>query len=111
MIRHLTLWGALLLLFIQPIFTQQVVAPTASLSGSVLDGENKEPLIGATVSIKPLKIGAVTNKSGFFTLKNIPSGKHPVTISFLGFAKKEILMEFAAGEAKRFTAELKKQIS
>lgn len=89
-------------------FAQQ---QTASLSGTVMDGENKETLVGATVSIKPLKIGAVTNKSGFFSLKNIPAGKHQVTISFLGFAKKEIPVEFASGEAKKLTIELKKQIS
>ena len=84
---------------------------TASLSGTVMDGENKETLVGATVSIKLLKIGAITNKSGFFSLKNIPTGKHKVTISFLGFAKKEIPVEFASGEAKKLTIELKKQIT
>lgn len=85
--------------------------PTATLSGTVQDGENKETIVGATVSIKALKIGAVTNKSGFFSLKNIPAGKHQVTISYLGFAKKEVALEFAAGEAKKMTFELKKQIA
>jgi hypothetical protein len=89
-------------------FAQQ---QTASLSGTVMDSENKETLVGATVSIKTLKIGAITNKSGFFSLKNIPAGKHQVTVSFLGFAKKEISLEFASGEAKKLTIELKKQIT
>ncbi len=87
------------------------VSQAATLSGSVLDGENKETLVSATVSIKALKIGAITNKAGFFTLKNIPSGKHLVTVSFLGYAKKEIPLDFSANEAKRLNVELKKQVS
>jgi hypothetical protein len=84
---------------------------TGTLSGSVLDGENKETLISATISIKALKIGAITNKAGFYSLKNIPAGKHLVTVSFLGYAKKELTLEFNSGEAKRLTIELKKQVS
>jgi hypothetical protein len=83
----------------------------ASLSGSVLDGENKETIVSATVSIKALKIGSITNKAGFFSLKNIPPGKHAVTFSFLGYAKKELTLEFSDGEAKRLNVELKKQVT
>lgn len=90
---------------------QATTTSVATLSGSVLDGENKETLVSATVSIKALKIGAITNKAGFFSLKNIPSGKHLVTVSFLGYAKKELTLEFADSEAKRLNIELKKQIS
>ncbi len=105
--------GILLLSAAVNVSAQQSSIQTlpATLSGTVQDGENKETIVGATVSIKALKIGAVTNKSGFFSLKNIPAGKHLVTVSYLGFAKKEITLDFAAGEAKKMTFELKKQIT
>jgi hypothetical protein len=101
--------------FITPRLVAQPSTPqtaqTATLSGSILDGENKETLISATISIKAIKIGAITNKAGFYSLKNIPAGKHAVTVSFLGYAKKELTLEFASGEAKRLNVELKKQVS
>jgi hypothetical protein len=100
-------------MFSEAIYAQQTTADvqTATLSGTVQDTETRETLIGATVSIKPLRIGAITNKSGFFSLKNVPSGKHQVTVSFLGYARTETTLEFAAGEAKKMTFSLKKQIA
>jgi hypothetical protein len=81
------------------------------LSGIVREAESKETIVGATISIKALKIGAVTNKSGFFTLKGIPAGTHRVTVSYLGFAKQELDVTFAEEEAKKLNVELKKQIT
>ncbi|MCS6807951.1 MAG: carboxypeptidase-like regulatory domain-containing protein [Bacteroidota bacterium] len=100
---------AIVLISVATAFAQHV--QTSVLTGTVQDAENKESLVGATVSIKSLKIGAVSNKSGFFVLKNIPSGKHQVTVSYLGFAKKELIIDFAPGETKKLTIELSKQIS
>jgi hypothetical protein len=83
----------------------------ASLSGYILDAENKEPLISATASIKEIKLGGFTNKSGFFTVRSIPVGRHVVVVSYLGYTRKEMTLEFAAGESKKITVELEKKIS
>ena len=45
---------------------------------------NKEPLIGASVSIQKLNIDGSTNQNGFIELKNIPNGKHIINISYTG---------------------------
>jgi len=84
---------------------------TATLSGYVLDSETKETLISATITIKDAKLGTLTNKSGFFTLKNIPVGKQTLTVSYLGYAKKELVIDFDAGESKKLTIELKRKQS
>jgi hypothetical protein len=59
----------------------------ASLSGIVMDKDNKETLIGANVIISDTKLGARTNKNGYFSIANIPPGTYNVKVSFLGYDK------------------------
>lgn len=54
------------------------------LEGIVKDNESKKPLSGATVQIKKLRLGAIADKNGKYTFQ-VPSGKHSVEISFLGY--------------------------
>lgn len=82
----------------------------ATISGYVLDGESKEPLVSAVVSIKNAKIGAYTNKSGFFSLKNAPTGQNTLVVSYLGYKKKEIPLDLQPGESKKLTVELQSSI-
>ncbi len=93
----------------RPLVAQNT-ANNATLSGYVMDMESKETIVSAVVSIKAAKLGTFTNKSGFFALKNIPSGTYTVTVSYLGYAKKEVELTFQAGESKKLTAELKRSI-
>ena len=55
-----------------------------SISGYVKDGENGEALIGATVFIKELKSGTVTNSYGFYSL-SLPPGTYTLKYSYLGY--------------------------
>lgn len=82
---------------------------TTSLNGLVIDSVSKEPLIGATVMIRSVKLGARTNKSGYFSIKNIPAGKHIISVSFIGYAKYERTLTFSEGEQKRVNFELVSQ--
>jgi hypothetical protein len=61
------------------------VSENGSLNGYVKDLQTGETLVGATVSIQGLKLGSYTNKSGFYSIINIPSGKYVITVSFVGF--------------------------
>lgn len=95
------------------ITTETIPDPqgSASLSGYVVDSTTKETLISATISIKSAKLGAFTNKSGFYSVKNIPAGKHTVVVSMVGYARKELNLTFAEGEAKTLTVNLQQQDS
>lgn len=92
-------------------YAKEPLAPadgeTAVLSGYVKDAKSKETLIGAAVTVKGKKIGAYTNKNGFFTLKNIPVGKQTVIVSYVGFRRLEKEMEFDKGESKHINLEMK----
>jgi outer membrane receptor protein involved in Fe transport len=71
----------------------------ATLNGYVIDASTQETLIAATVVVKGTKLGALTNKSGFFAIRSIPPGKQTVVISLLGYARRDTVMEFTEGKA------------
>jgi hypothetical protein len=55
-----------------------------TLSGTINDFKNNETLIGVNIYIPSLKIGTTTNEYGFYSL-TIPSGKHEIEISYVGY--------------------------
>lgn len=59
----------------------------------VLDKENMEPMIGATVSFGN-GIGNVTNEEGFAFIENIPDGDYQVTISYVGYTQVDLTLIF-----------------
>ena len=61
---------------------------TTTIKGTVTDAKN-EPLIGATVSLKNSKIGAVTDIQGRFEL-NVPDNATTLVVSFIGYVTREI---------------------
>ena len=63
-----------------------------TVRGTIIDNDNKLPLIGATVIIigtDPL-IGTATDVNGIFRFDNIPIGRIAVKISYLGYETKTI---------------------
>lgn len=86
------LWG-LCLLF--PYISPGQTAPTinAQLSGRVLDGRTREPLIGATVLIKGTTNGGTTDAKGQFFLKTGQTLPFTLVVSFIGYEPKEVVAE------------------
>lgn len=78
----------------------------ATISGFVRDSLTKETLVSATVSIAGTRLGARTNKSGFFTIKNVPAGRQTIVASYLGYVRSEITLELAADDQRRLTIDL-----
>ncbi len=56
-----------------------------SLSGQLLDAENKEPLIGATLQIKNHTSKTVSDLDGNFLLENCPNPPFSLIISYTGY--------------------------
>lgn len=57
-----------------------------TISGTVVDGENNEPIIGASVFIKGTKVGTVTDIDGHFTF-NASTATPTLEISYIGMKK------------------------
>ncbi len=55
------------------------------LDGNVIDKENREPLIGAHVTLKELNLITVTDDNGDFKFENIKKGTYTLEASYLGF--------------------------
>jgi hypothetical protein len=79
-------------------------ASVYTLSGTIKDAGNGEALIGASVLIKELKTGTVTNAFGFFSI-TIPKGKYTVSTSFLGYKDHFATVDLGASIQQDITLE------
>lgn len=71
-------------------FTATAVAQ-GTVKGKVVDAENNEPLIGATVSVSGTTLGTVTDVDGNFVLK-FTSSKATIEFKYLGYQDKTVKM-------------------
>ncbi len=71
-----------LLLLLSPVFS---FAQTAIITGSIVDNETKEKLIGATVRIPELGVGTASDLNGFYAIRDVPPGKYSAVFSYLGY--------------------------
>jgi len=86
-------------------------------TGKVVDANTNDPLSYAVVSIinptdTTIVTGAVTNKDGNFTVKNIPVGKYIIRVKYIGYrsAKNDSLLITPRNPSKDFgTIRLKPQ--
>ncbi|MBQ0021530.1 MAG: TonB-dependent receptor [Bacteroidales bacterium] len=61
----------------------------SQISGSVLDAETGEPLIGVTVRVPGTNVGAITNADGKFSV-NLPAGKKNLSFSYMGMTTVQV---------------------
>ncbi len=61
-----------------------------TITGTVLDAENREPMIGANIIQVGTSNGVATNTDGFFTLKLLENESQKIRISFVGYKPKTI---------------------
>ena len=60
-----------------------------TVSGKIVDAENKEPLNSASVYCQNTTIGTTTNKEGEFSLQ-LKSGGYELIISYTGYQTKQV---------------------
>lgn len=70
---------------------------TAILRGTVYDEATKEGLPGANLVIRGTSLGAATDIEGNFIIRSIPSGKHTVVVSYIGYEPKTVEIDISAG--------------
>ena len=76
----------IILFAISSIFAQT----TGKLSGTILDS-NKNPILGAIVSVDGTSLGTVTDPDGFYYMINIPPGTYSLKVSMIGY--KTVIVE------------------
>lgn len=65
-------------------------ASMGRISGMVVDAETGDPLIGATVVVVGLELGAMADLEGAYLIRNVPAGLHTVRVSMIGYAAKRV---------------------
>lgn len=87
-----------------PIRTSTLFSPPDSsialLSGYVKDSATGETIIGATIRVRALKRGAISNKSGYFALYLPPDQDVLVEVSSLSYKTFTRTMRFKDGEKR-----------
>lgn len=80
---------AIILSFFTLILPICLFAQTGSISGTINDAKNGEPLIGANVFIQGTTIGASTDLDGKYQFK-LAAGTYTVVVSYTGYTDKQI---------------------
>lgn len=70
---------------------------TGTVNGTVLD-INGVPLTGATVQITDLKLGAITDFDGNYSIENVPAGTYSIRISYVGYKSIENSVTIVSGQ-------------
>lgn len=76
-----------------------------TISGTVVDGETKQPLEGASVFAQNTTKGTITDKAGTFHL-HLDKGGYEINVTFTGYASKTINLEVTGD--RTFNLELQK---
>ncbi|WP_192822447.1 carboxypeptidase-like regulatory domain-containing protein [Rufibacter sp. LB8] len=101
------LFTFLLLAFGWPTSTVQAQANgIGSVSGTVIDGQTKQPLGFATVFIAQTTYGTNSAENGTFKLIGLPPGSHELVVSFLGYETLTHQITLQAGQQLSFRFEL-----
>ncbi|MCG8330918.1 MAG: TonB-dependent receptor [Chitinophagales bacterium] len=82
--KHLTL---VFVLFFSSFFT--IAAQEGqTVKGSVVDQQSELPIIGATIELLTVDpvMGTVTDLDGYFSIDDVPVGRHQLRISYLGYS-------------------------
>ncbi len=78
-------WIVTMMLLLSPVAMSQ----SLSVTGSVTDKNNQEPIIGASVLVEGTTNGTITNADGEFTLSGVPSGG-TIVVSYIGYTTQRI---------------------
>ena len=80
---HIKSYLLLLLIFILSI--PAAYAQTGTIKGTVIDREDREPLIGVNIIIRGTSFGTVTNFDGEYEIRNIRAGEYSVEFRYIGY--------------------------
>lgn len=100
------LLSILIIVFVFNLPLKAEFATGNSVSGFVRDKETGETLVGASVFLKKSSYGSRTNKSGFYSITNIPQGNFTLVVSYLGYQPYEKEVKFKLNETIKLNIDL-----
>ena len=82
--------NSFILIIILQFFLLSQISFSQSIKGKITDATNSDPLVGATIKIKAIQTGAVSDLDGYYTIDDIEPGIYTVDISYIGYNPKTI---------------------
>ncbi len=73
------------------LFAMVTLAQSGKVSGTIVDRETNQPLIGANVLVVGTSLGAATDVNGSYNISNIPVGTYTLKATYLGY--QDVLLE------------------
>lgn len=81
------------MLFLMTLFLScHVMAQQTTITGTITDGADGSPLIGANVLVKGTGTGSIADINGNFSV-SVPAGKNVLVISCIGYKQQEITLK------------------
>lgn len=62
----------------------------STITGTVVDGQTREPLAGANITLDGANRGTAANVNGEFSFSNLPSNLSHITFSYIGYRTQKI---------------------
>ena len=90
----------------QPESPAQEKAPSARLSGVVVDAQSHDPLGRANVVLRGTTLGSSTADDGGFLIEDIPPGEYELIVSFVGYAAWQTHLVLGPAEQRTLRIEL-----
>ena len=72
----------------------------ASISGKVVSSIDMKPLANVNIFIANTMLGAATNDSGYFAIRNVPLGTHELVLTNIGFEPIKLTIRLARKKDK-----------
>ena len=85
-------------LIISHITIPLLLSQSASITGTVNDSKNGDPLIGANIYILGTSLGSASSDDGKYIITNIDTGAYTLRVSYIGYESKEIGMVLTVPE-------------
>lgn len=82
--KYLKLKPLFITLFLSLISTA-ILGQTGMIKGNIIDSITKDPLIGATILVEGLSIGAISDENGDFTINQVPSGSYQLKSIYFSY--------------------------
>jgi outer membrane receptor for ferrienterochelin and colicins len=95
---NLIKWSSFFLIFASVFYALPAKARQEGMITGKVTNESGMPLEFVNIGIRKISLGAVTDESGSFTIKNIPKGEHMLTVSLLGYEAQQKRIELKGND-------------
>lgn len=90
-----------------------ICAQTGTIAGTIIDAENSQTLIGATVRVEGLSgVGTITDIDGRYRITDLPPGNYTIVVTYISYKEKSISdIQVEAGEVAIVDAVLETELA